>query len=109
MRTRSDLAIVAPAVAETSWLIESRLGPHAEAAFLRVVTSVRFDIVDLVSEDYVRAIDLVETYDDLGLGFVDASIVAVAERLGQTSLATLNHRDFAVVRPNHCEAFELVP
>ena len=33
----------------------------------------------------------------------------VAERLGQTAIATLNHRDFRVVRPKHCEAFELLP
>lgn len=51
----------------------------------------------------------VETYADLGLGFVDASVVAVCERLDVARVATLNRRDFAVVRPAHCEAFELVP
>jgi predicted nucleic acid-binding protein len=109
LRSRSDLAIVAPAVADTSWLIEDRLGPKAEASFLRLVTSDRFDIVDLVASDYERCLQLIETYDDLGLGFVDASIIAVAERLGQSTLATLNHRDFSVVRPTHRDAFELVP
>jgi predicted nucleic acid-binding protein len=109
LRSRSDLAIVAPAVAETAWLVEDRLGPQAEAAFLRLVISVRFDIVDLVPGDYDRCLELIETYDDLGLGFVDASIIAVAERLGQSTLATLNRRDFAVVRPAHRDAFDLVP
>ena len=47
LRSRADLAIVATVVAETAWLIEDRLGPHAEASFLRLVTSARFDIVDL--------------------------------------------------------------
>ena len=46
---------------------------------------------------------------DLGLGFVDASIIAVAERFTVTTVATLNRRDFAVVRPAHRDAFELVP
>ena len=109
LRSRADLAIVASVVAETAWLIEDRLGPRAEASFLRLVTSARFDIVDLVPDDYERCLELIETYDDLGLGFVDASIIAVAERLGQSTLATLNHRDFAVVRPAHRDAFELVP
>jgi predicted nucleic acid-binding protein len=109
LRSRADLAIVAPVVAETAWLIEDRLGPRAEASFLRLVTSARFDVVDLVPDDYERCLELIETYDDLGLGFVDASIIAVAERLGQSTLATLNHRDFAVVRPAHRDAFELVP
>jgi predicted nucleic acid-binding protein len=106
LRSRADLAIVAPVVVETAWLIEDRLGPRAEASFLRLVTSARFDIVDLVPDDYERRIELIETYDDLGLGFVDASIIAVAERLGQS---TLSHRDFAVVRPAHRDAFEMVP
>lgn len=54
--------------------------PHAEASFLRLVTSDRFDIIDLVADDYERCLELIETYDDLGLRFVDASIIAVAER-----------------------------
>lgn len=53
--------------------------------------------------------ELVETYADLDLGFVDASVVAVAERLGVDTVATINHRDFRVVRPRHLDAFTLVP
>lgn len=52
---------------------------------------------------------VVDTYADLGLGPVDASVIAVAERLNVTTIATLSHRDFAVVRPADCEAFELLP
>ena len=73
------------------------------------MTSDRFDIVDLAPDDYDRCLELIETYDDLGLGFVDSSIIAVAERLGQSTLATLNRRDFSVVRPAHRDAFDLVP
>ena len=52
---------------------------------------------------------LIEQYSDLPLGFVDASVVAVAERLGEDTIATLDRRDFSVVRPLHCESFTLVP
>lgn len=38
-----------------------------------------------------------------------ADLVDVAERLGLTTLATLNHRDFTVVRPRHAAAFGLLP
>ncbi len=96
-------------VAETAWLVESRLGPVAESRFLAMATSDRFTIVDLNAADYDRTRVLIEAYADLGLGFVDASIVAVAERLGLTTIATLNARDFTVVRPAHCDAFELLP
>jgi hypothetical protein len=33
---------------------------------LRLVTSDRFDIIDLVADDYERCLELIETYDDLG-------------------------------------------
>jgi predicted nucleic acid-binding protein len=52
---------------------------------------------------------LAEQYASLRLDLIDPSLVAVAERLGLTTLATLNHRDFTVVRPRHAEAFELLP
>jgi predicted nucleic acid-binding protein len=53
--------------------------------------------------------ELAEQYASLRLDLIDASIVAVAERLGLTTLATLNRRDFTVVRPRHADAFELLP
>ncbi len=46
---------------------------------------------------------------DLGLGTVDASIIAVAERMDITTIATMNRRDFLVVKPAHTIAFEIVP
>ena len=49
--------------------------------------------------------ELVETYEDLGLGTVDASVIAVAERLGATIIATLDRRYFSVVRLSRVFAF----
>jgi hypothetical protein len=40
---------------------------------------------------------------------MDASLVAIAERFELGSIATLNRRDFTVVRPSHVDAFELLP
>ncbi|MGH9917869.1 MAG: type II toxin-antitoxin system VapC family toxin, partial [Nitrososphaerales archaeon] len=51
----------------------------------------------------------VETYADLGLGTVDATVVAIAERLAVAQIATLDRRHFTVVRPAHVAAFELLP
>jgi hypothetical protein len=45
----------------------------------------------------------------LRLGLVDASVVTVAENLNVVTVATLNHRDFTVVRPGHADAFEILP
>lgn len=98
-----------PVIVETAWMIESRLGPNAEAEFLRSIADEELTRVDLSETDWVRVTELVETYADLGLGTVDASIVTIAERYGVHQVATLNHRDFRVVRPRHIDAFELLP
>lgn len=61
------------------------------------------------ASDLARISDLVETYADLRLGSVDASVIATAERLGASAIATLDRRHFTVVRPSHVAAFQLVP
>ncbi|MGQ0520504.1 MAG: PIN domain-containing protein [Actinomycetota bacterium] len=104
-----DWASPTPVIAETAWLILDRLGTGAHQRFLRLVTTGQLDPIELTDTDWQRCLNLVETYADLALDLADAALVAVAERLDQTTIATLNHRDFRVVRPAHCDAFHLVP
>ncbi len=85
------------------------LGTAAQAAFLRLITSGQLTPADLTSEDWQRCAEMAEQYASLRLDLIDASLIAVAERLNLTTLATLNHRDFAVVRPRHVPAFTLLP
>lgn len=59
--------------------------------------------------DWLRIAELVVAYDDLPLGTVDASVVAAAERLDITTIATLDRRHFSVVRPAHVDGFEILP
>lgn len=68
-----------------------------------------YGIEDLTPEDYDRAAQLIRRYADLRVGFVDAAVLAVVERLREPKLATLDHRHFAVMRPRHVEALELLP
>jgi predicted nucleic acid-binding protein len=96
-------------IAETAWMIESVVGPAAEAVFVTAAANGELGIEDLEADDYRRCAELIKRYADLRLGLVDASIVAIAERLNLTVVATLYHRDFNVVRPNHCAALELLP
>lgn len=96
-------------VTEVCYLLEREGGPRAEAGFLHGLGHEDFVVVDLELADYLRAEELVLRYADLPLGAVDASVVAVAERLGITEVATLDRRHFSVVRPNHVDAFRLLP
>ena len=43
------------------------------------------------------------------MGYVDASIVAIAERLNVTRIATLDQRHFRMMRPRHVDALTLPP
>jgi predicted nucleic acid-binding protein len=60
-------------------------------------------------EDWPRIADLVEQYRDFPLGGIDASVVALAERLHAETIVTLDARHFRAVRPKHRRAFRLVP
>jgi len=80
-----------------------------EADFLRSLVSGQLAIEYVDGADLERAAELVETYADLALGTVDAAVVAIAERLGASRIATLDRRHFTVVRPSHVPSFELLP
>jgi predicted nucleic acid-binding protein len=96
-------------LAEASYLVRKALGAGAEAALLRAAAGGEFRLEPPTSADLELMAELVERYADLPLGAVDASVVATAERLGETAIATLDHRHFTVVRPKHAEAFTLLP
>ena len=66
-----------------------------------------YRLADLTVGDLTAELDA--AYPDLNLGLVDASVIALSERLGETKVATLDRRDFSVVRPRHCDALRLLP
>jgi uncharacterized protein len=80
-----------------------------EAAFLRSFGRREMTLAPLTTEDTDRMAELVETYASLGLGGVDAAVIAIAERLNVATVATLDRRDFTVVRPRHVKALTLIP
>jgi uncharacterized protein len=107
--SRSDLDMVVPAlvVAEAAYFIGKRLGAKVEAQFLGALGS--HDVQAPHPDDWSRIGELVEQYADFPLGGTDASIVALAERLGTDTVITLDRRHFAAVRPRHCESLQLLP
>lgn len=107
--SRADLRLIVPAlaVAEATYFVGRRLGAVAEAAFLRGLGAL--DVEGPSPEDFDRIAQLVETYADFPLGGTDASVIALAERVGAGIVVTLDHRHFAAVKPNHRGAFQLLP
>ena len=94
-------------IAEVTQLLGARYEPQAEARFLHGLAG--FAVEPPAPEDFSRIAELIEQYADFPLGGVDASVIALAERLETPLVLTLDHRHFAAVRPSHCDSLELLP
>ena len=106
---RRDLQLIIPAlvVAETTYLIGTRLGSGAEAAFLNSLKD--FHIEAPATDDWPLIAELVDRYSSFPLGGTDASVIALAARVDTDIVITLDRRRFSAIRPPHCEAFNLLP
>ncbi len=107
--TAETLVIPAPALCEVDHLVHKRLGAEAMPAFLRDVERGAYAVEDLAPDDLPRVIQIMERYADLDVGFVDAAILAIVERLNEPKLATLDRKHFSVMQPRHVDALELLP
>ena len=94
-RERTPIVVPTGVMGELAYLIESRLGLRTLTAFLIDISSGLFAL-DCSPNDFPRVIELVERYRDLPLGYVDASVIACAERNGGRVL-TLDYRHFGIV------------
>jgi uncharacterized protein len=103
------LLVPALVVTEVSYLLGDRIGPHAELAFARSIARGELVVEPVLDPEWERIAELTEQYLDLPLGIVDASLVALAERHEAKTIATLDRRRFATVKPRHVAGFALLP
>ena len=104
-----DVLIPTPVLAEVDYFISQRLHPGILLALLDAVENAQFALVDVESEDLPRISSLVSQYAGSDVGFVDAAVLAIVERLNEPKLATLDRRHFGMMRPRHIEALTLLP
>lgn len=104
-----DLVVPVLVLSELDYWCARRLSDEAWLVFLDDILGGAYLVESPSSRDLARCRALQAEYSDLGIGIVDASIVALAERLAETKIATLDQRHFRVVRPTHVAAFELRP
>lgn len=107
--SRPGLRLVIPVlvIAEVGYLAATRLGADVEATFIQSLGALDVDAPP--PQEWARMAELVRRYADFPLGVTDASVVALAERLGTPHVITLDRRHFHAVRPHHCEALHLLP
>ncbi len=104
-----DLVVPVLVLAELDYWCARRLPPIGWRTFLEDVLAGVYRVESPTGQDLERCAVLQTSYADMGIGIVDASVIALAERLREPKLATLDHRHFRVVRPAHVEALELLP
>jgi predicted nucleic acid-binding protein len=103
------LIIPAPVLVEVDYWIHARLHPGVLVALLEDIADGAYEVENLLPQDYRRVRELCDRYADADIGFVDASVLALVERLNERKLATLDHRHFGMLRPRHVDALVLVP
>lgn len=96
-------------LSEIAYMLKKAGGIRGLTRFLSGLPESKYSLVGLEQEDIQRTKELIEIYQNLPLDFVDATIVALAERMNITRVLTIDRRDFGIVRPRHVEHFELLP
>jgi predicted nucleic acid-binding protein len=103
------LVVPSTVIPEAAYLLNNYLGHHAESVFLQSLLDGEMTVEQVTMADFARASELLKEYADANIGLVDASVIALAERLKISRILTTDRRHYAMVRPKHCQAFELLP
>ncbi len=96
-------------LAELAYLVGRNASVATVVAFLQGLSASRFRLVALTDQDVIRVAEILDEYADSRIDFVDASVMAIAERYGIKKIFTLDQRDFRLFRPKHCNSFEILP
>ena len=105
------LKILLPQVVlvEVAYLINRDAVMTTVIKFLKGLPASRFELLAAVEQDIARSADILDQYIDSKIDFVDACVMAMAERLNIQTVLTIDQRDFRLFRPTHCESFILKP
>ena len=106
---REPLLVPAATLVELDYWLRRRLSVEAWQTFVKEIEAGAYLLAPTTEADLVRAAELEVQYEDLRLGFVDAAVIALCERLGEPKVATIDRRDFSVVVPRHVASLQLLP
>lgn len=86
-------------LAESDYMLSSRLGPPAARELLDDVAVEAYQLVDFDAGDVASANGIIDRYADLNIGIADASLVVIAARFQTTRLLTFDERHFRAMAP----------
>lgn len=104
-----ELLLPTAVLVELAYLLQSRLGHFAMRQAMQMLMQQSLHLITLTPLDLMRINNLLTQYGDAELDFVDATIVTLAERYQVRQILTVDRRDFTIIRPQHCDYFEILP
>jgi uncharacterized protein len=110
MRTLAEARMIAiPVLLELFYMVATRVSYSSAVKLFGRVQSAGFQLQPISREDMARMQAIMEQYEDSEFDFVDAAIMALAERLNITQICTFDHGDLTIFRPVYCDYLELLP
>lgn len=106
---RESVIVPSSVICEVDYMATTRLGVATAETFLEDLVSGAYDLMQVELADVQRALELMQGYGDAHIGFVDASIMALAERYHLSRILTLDRRHFSMFRPKGLTHLELLP
>ncbi|AFW93359.1 PIN domain-containing protein [Dolichospermum sp. UHCC 0352] len=107
--SKEVLVLPTTVLPEVCHLLASRLGYPTTKQVLTELAHSNVIIEGIDKTDLKRVTEILDQYTDSKLNFVDATIVAIAERMNITKIFTLNKPIFSIISPQHCAGFEIFP
>src|SRR6266536_1466496 len=95
--TRESLVVPVTVLPEVDYMLSTRLGARAAISAMASIVDGDFNLEQVTVADLARSVELMRQYADSDIGLVDASIVALAERLRVTKILTLDRRHFGQI------------
>jgi uncharacterized protein len=94
---------------EAAFLFNRTGGIPALVQFLDALVKADYEYEIISNDDLIRIREIMATYRDAKLDFVDCCVMALSERLNITQVCTLDHRDFSIFRPKYGDYLEILP
>lgn len=107
--SRERLVLSPFVLAELDYLLTRRVGDRAAIELLLDVESGAYLLAEIAPDDVAASRQVIEQFDDLGIGLADASIVVLADRYGTNRVLTLDERHFRPLRTLDGKPFTLLP
>lgn len=104
----NEIIIPSPVIPETCYMLNKKFGSEVELKFIDELVRAELLVEVLDFEDVIRIPEIIRKYQDLNIGFVDAAVTAIAERIGTNKILTLDNRHFNAITPLGFDYFEIL-